>query len=168
MQQLGYYSDPCASEQTHGAVEKGTASSMDRLGGGSRNMQAGRLLAVLWLFCASFAMQVIAVGQSVSGRAAAGAQTGDVSAPDTGSPDRPAARQVSRAVALPELRIVGERTDGKSTLGSDPSAVLVVKAATLPIYEDIRPLSFPRAEAAIGSGHESERIRGPPAAWLSG
>ncbi len=137
---------------------------MDLLGGGSRNMQAGRLLAVLWLLCASFAMQVIAVGQSVSGRVAAGAQTGNVSAPDTGSPDRPAARQVSRAVALPELRIIGERADGKSTLGSDPSAALAAEAATLSIYEDVRPLPFPRAEAAIGSRHESERIRGPPAA----
>ncbi|WP_041414879.1 hypothetical protein [Sinorhizobium fredii] len=133
---------------------------MDLLGGGSRNMQAGRLVAVLWLFCASFAMQVIAVGQSVSGRA--GAQSGNVSAPDSGSPDRPAARQISRAVALPELRISGERPDGKSTLGGDPSAVLTVEAATLPIYEDVRPHSFLRAEAPTGSRHESERIRGPP------
>ncbi|OAP41135.1 hypothetical protein AU381_04420 [Sinorhizobium glycinis] len=135
---------------------------MDRLGGGSRNMQAGRLLAVLWLFCASFAMQVIAVGQSVSGRV--GAQTGSVSAPDGGSPDRPAARQISRAVALPELRISGERPEGKVTLGGDPSAVLAAEAVTLPIYEDTRLLGYPRTEGAIGSRHESERIRGPPAA----
>ncbi|MCG5476463.1 MAG: hypothetical protein KK476_16405 [Sinorhizobium fredii] len=134
---------------------------MDLLGGGSRNMQAGRLLAVLWLFCASFAMQVITVGQSVSSRV--GGQGGNVSAPDSGSPERPTARQVSRAVALPELRIVGERPDGKPALGGDPAAVLAAEAATLPIYEDIRPLIFPRAEAAIGSRHESERIRGPPA-----
>lgn len=137
---------------------------MDLLGGGSRNMQAGRLLAVLWLFCASFAMQVIAVGQSVSNRVAAGAQTGNVSAPDSGSPDRPAARQVSRAVALPELRIIGERADGKSTLGSDPSAILAAEVATLPIYEDVRSLSFPRADVAVDSRHESRRIRGPPLA----
>ncbi|ACP24000.1 hypothetical protein NGR_c02000 [Sinorhizobium fredii NGR234] len=134
---------------------------MDLLGGGSRNMQASRLLAVLWLFCASFAMQVITVGQSVSSRV--GAQGGNVSAPDGGSPDRPAARQVSRAVALPELRIVGERPDGKSTLGGDPVAILAAEAATLPIYEDIRPLFFTRTEVAVGSRHDSERIRGPPA-----
>jgi hypothetical protein len=136
---------------------------MDLLGGGSRNMQAGRLLAVLWLFCASFAMQVIAVGQSVSSRTAAGAQTGNVAAPDSGSPDRPAARQVSRAVALPELRI-GERADGKPMLGSDPFAVLAAEVATLPIYEDVRSLSFPRADVAVDSRHESKRIRGPPLA----
>ncbi|APG83350.1 hypothetical protein SAMCFNEI73_Ch0560 [Sinorhizobium americanum] len=126
-------------------------------------MQAGRLLAVLWLFCASFAMQVIAVGQGVSGRL--GAQSGSVSAPDSGAPDRPAARQVSRAVALPELRIVGERPDGKLTLGGDPAAVLAAEAAILPTYEDIRLLVFPRREGAAGARHASERIRGPPAAY---
>jgi hypothetical protein len=137
---------------------------MDLLGGGSKNMQASRLFAVLWLFCASFAMQAIAVGQSVSARVGAGAQSGDVAAPDTGSPDRPVARQISRAVALPDFRIVSERMDGKSTLGSDPSAVLPVERVTLPAHEGARPSLFPRAEVAIAAPVQSERIRAPPRA----
>ncbi|RVM25783.1 hypothetical protein CN132_17700, partial [Sinorhizobium meliloti] len=73
---------------------------MDLMGGGSRSMHASRLLAVLWLFCASLSMQVIAVGQGAAGRAA-GAPAGNVAQPDTGSSDRPVARQICRAVALP-------------------------------------------------------------------
>ena len=137
---------------------------MDRLGGGSRNMQAGRLLAVLWLFCASFAMQVIAVGQSASSRVAAGAQSGNVSAPDSGTTDRPAARQVSRAVALPVFRIVGERPDGKPMLGGDPSAFLAVVFAALPAHEGVVAPLLRQARAATGAPLERERIRGPPLA----
>ncbi|WEX77933.1 hypothetical protein PYH37_002773 [Sinorhizobium numidicum] len=137
---------------------------MDLLGGGSKSMQAGRLFAVLWLFCASFAMQFIAVGQSVSSRVGAGAQTGNVTEPDTGSSDRPVARQVSRAVALPDFRFVSERADGKSMAGGDPSPVPVVELLTLLTYEDARPSSRPRAEAANQAPLRSERIRGPPLA----
>jgi hypothetical protein len=134
---------------------------MDLLSGGSKSMQASRLLAVLWLFCASLAMQVIVVGQSVSGRVATGA--GGVAAPDTGSSDRPAVRQISRAAALPDLRFTGERPDGKSTTGGDPVSVLPLERVAFPVHEDARPLPLPRAEIALGAPLRSERIRAPPA-----
>ncbi|WP_077962440.1 hypothetical protein [Ensifer adhaerens] len=95
---------------------------MDRTGGGSKNMQAGRLLAVLWLFCASFAMQVISVGQSIPSRSSSGAQAGN--AADTGSGDRPAARQVSRATPLSDLRFTVERKDAKSAADDGLPALL--------------------------------------------
>lgn len=100
---------------------------MDLMRGGSRNMQASRLLAVLWLFCASLSMQVIAIGQSAASRAA-GAPAGNVAQPDTGSSDRPVARQICRAVALPDLRFIGERADGKSCSGADPAAFVPFQA----------------------------------------
>ncbi|MCA1369357.1 hypothetical protein I6F15_18375 [Bradyrhizobium sp. BRP14] len=133
---------------------------MDLLGGGSKSMQASRLLAVLWLFCASLAMQVIVVGQSFSGRAATGA--GGVAAPDTGSSDRPAVRQISRAAALPDLRFTGERSDGKSTTGGDPGSVLPLERVAFPAHEGARPVALPRAEIALGTPLRSERIRAPP------
>ncbi|WP_026622035.1 hypothetical protein M728_000207 [Ensifer sp. WSM1721] len=133
---------------------------MDPLGGGSKSMQAGRLLAVLWLFCASLAMQVIVVGQSVSGRAATGG--GGVAAPDSGSSDRPAVRQISRAAALPDLRFTGERSDGKSTTGGDPVSVLPLERIAFPAHADARPVPLPRAEIASGALLRSERIRAPP------
>ncbi|THK34440.1 hypothetical protein EHS39_30215 [Ensifer sp. MPMI2T] len=135
---------------------------MDFLGG-SKSMQASRLFALLWLFCASFAMQVIAVGQSVSSRAA-GASTGNVAVPDTGSSDRPIVRQGSRAVSLPDLRFVGERADGKSTTGGDLPPVLLFDLANLPALENARPSSFPRAAVVAGAPFSSERIRAPPQA----
>ncbi|WP_331373220.1 hypothetical protein [Sinorhizobium chiapasense] len=136
---------------------------MDLLGGGSKSMQASRLLAVLWLFCASFAMQVIAVGQSVSSRAA-GAPTGNVAVPDTGSSDRPTVRQGSRAVTLPDLRFVGERADGKSTTGGDLPPVLPFDFASLPALNNARPPSVPKADVVAGAPFFSERIRAPPQA----
>ncbi|MCA1403886.1 hypothetical protein I6F26_04620 [Ensifer sp. IC3342] len=136
---------------------------MDLLGG-SKSMQASRLFAVLWLFCASFAMQVIAVGQSVSSRVAAGVATGNVAVPDTGSSDRPSVRQGSRAVTLPDLRFVGERADGKSTTGGDFPPVLLFDVANLPALENARPSSFPRADVVAGAPFSSERIRAPPQA----
>ena len=135
---------------------------MDLLGGGSKSMQASRLLAVLWLFCASFAMQVIAVGQSVSGRAAAGVPSGNVASPDTGSSDRTTIRQLSRAVALPDFRFTGDRSDGKSVAGSDPAALLPAGRIALPAPEYARPAPFARTEIAIGTPLRSERIRAPP------
>ncbi|WEX88186.1 hypothetical protein PZN02_000650 [Sinorhizobium garamanticum] len=132
--------------------------------GGSKSMQASRLFAVLWLFCASFAMQVIAVGQSASSRVAAGVPTGNVALPDTGSSDRPVVRQGSRAVTLPDLRLVGERADGKSTTGGDLPPVLLFNLANLPTLENARPPSFPRADVAAGAPFFSERIRAPPRA----
>ncbi|MQX15082.1 hypothetical protein GHK62_10005 [Sinorhizobium terangae] len=126
-------------------------------------MQASRLFAVLWLFCASFAMQVIAVGQSVSSRAA-GASTGNVAGPDTGSSDRPTVRQGSRAVTLPDLRFVGERADGKSTAGGDLPPVLPLALASLPALESARPSSSARADVTAGVALFGERIRAPPQA----
>ncbi|MCA1443613.1 hypothetical protein I6F07_26070 [Ensifer sp. IC4062] len=137
---------------------------MDLLGGGSKSMQASRLVAVLWLFCASFAMQVIAVGQSVTSRVAAGVPTGNVAAPDTGSSDRPALRQGSRAVTLPDLRFVGERADGKSTTGGDLPPVLPFDLASLPVLDNARSPSFPRAQVTAAAPFSSERIRAPPRA----
>ncbi|HXV29945.1 MAG TPA: hypothetical protein VD840_06415 [Sinorhizobium sp.] len=135
---------------------------MDRMGGGSRSMQASRLLAVLWLFCASFSMQAIAVGQRLSARAGAGAQPGDVAAPDAGSSDRPAARQVSRAVALPDFRFVGARADGKSLAGGDPAPALLLEFSVLPAVDDGRPMSISRMAAANEAPRGRERIRAPP------
>ena len=136
---------------------------MDLLGGGSKSMQASRLLAVLWLFCASLTMQVIAVGQGASARAA-GAPAGDVSSPDTGPSDRPVARQISRAVPLPDFRFSSDRADGKSTAGGDPAAALPVEFLPLPAHEKVRPPSLARAEIVVGTPPRSERIRAPPEA----
>ncbi|WDZ77122.1 hypothetical protein PWG15_01010 [Ensifer adhaerens] len=133
---------------------------MDRLGGGSKNMQAGRLLAVLWLFCASFAMQVISVGQNIPSRSSTGAQAGN--ATDTGSTDRPAARQASRATPPSDLRFTAERKDAKSATDDGfpallPVSVQLVFPAT-PADRFLRRVAF-----AIGGapGH-GPHIRAPP------
>lgn len=140
---------------------------MDRLGGGSKSMQASRLLAVLWLFCASFAMQAIAIGQSVSGRVGAGAQAGAVASPDTGSSDRPAARQVSRAAALPDFRFIGARAEGKSMAGGDPDPALPLVSSVLPAIDHGRRASASQTETVVDALLRSERIRGPPRAHTS-
>ncbi len=139
---------------------------MDLLGGGSKSMQAGRLLAVLWLLCASFAVQAIAVGQSVTGRIGPGAQTGDVAARDTGSSDRPVARQVSRAVALPDFRFIGARAEGKATLGGDPDPALPLAFFVLPAIVDDGPASVTQTQTVVQASRQSERIRAPPAARI--
>ncbi|MEI2298071.1 hypothetical protein [Ensifer sp. MJa1] len=134
---------------------------MDRLGG-SKNMQAGRLLAVLWLFCASFAMQVISVGQSIPSRSSSGAQAGNVT--DTGTSDRPAARQVSRATPLSDLRFTAERKDAKSATDDGLPALLPASVAMqLPRSSDggfLRPFDEPLGGAANLGPH----IRAPPSA----
>ncbi|MFQ6158756.1 hypothetical protein [Sinorhizobium meliloti] len=134
---------------------------MDLMGGGSRSMHASRLLAVLWLFCASLSMQVIAVGQSAASRAA-GAPAGNVAQPDTGSSDRPVARQICRAVALPDLRFSGERADGKSMVGGDPAPFIQLQRVALAAPEDSPAPTLPRAEIAGGAPCQNECIRAPP------
>ncbi|MBP2235709.1 hypothetical protein J2Z31_002201 [Sinorhizobium kostiense] len=134
------------------------------LGGGSKSMHAGRLLAVLWLFCASFAMQAIAVGQSVSSRFGAGAQTGDVAAPDSGSSNRPAARQLARAVALPDVRTMAAQAEGKSTVGGDPGAALPPEFSVVPAALGGRPAPVARTEVLVRAPRQSEHIRAPPRA----
>jgi hypothetical protein len=135
---------------------------MDRMGGGSKNIQAGRLLAVLWLFCASFAMQVISVGQSIPSRSASGAQAGNVT--DTGSTDRPAARQLSRATPLSDLRFTAERKDAKSAADDGLPALL---PASLELE---RPRSsdgriFREFAAYLGgASNPGPHIRAPPGA----
>ncbi|MGO4618948.1 hypothetical protein AB4Z34_04890 [Ensifer sp. 2YAB10] len=135
---------------------------MDRLGGGSKNMQAGRLLAVLWLFCASFAMQVISVGQSIPSRSSSGAQAGNVT--DTGSSDRPAARQMSRATPLSDLRFTAERKDAKSAADDGLPALLPVLAELeYPQSSDGRFLRRV-AEQIGGTANHGPHIRAPPRA----
>ncbi|WP_028054037.1 hypothetical protein [Sinorhizobium medicae] len=136
---------------------------MDLMRGGSRNMQASRLLAVLWLFCASLSMQVIAIGQSAASRAA-GAPAGNVAQPDTGSSDRPVARQICRAVALPDLRFIGERADGKSCSGADPAAFVPFQAIALIAPEMAPSLPVARTRIARLPSCQSKCIRAPPAA----
>ena len=135
---------------------------MDRTGGGSKNMQAGRLLAVLWLFCASFAMQVISVGQSIPSRSSSGAQAGNVT--DTGSTDRPAARQISRATPLSDLRFTADRKDAKSAADDGLPALLPVSAELA--FPELSGGRFLRRVAlSVGSapGH-GLHIRAPPRA----
>ncbi len=136
---------------------------MDLMGGGSRSMHASRLLAVLWLFCASLSMQVIAVGQSAAARAA-GAPAGNVAQPDTGSSDRPVARQICRAVALPDLRFSGERADGKSIPGGDPAPFVHFQRVALAAPEASPCPTMPQGEIARGAPGQNECIRAPPPA----
>lgn len=135
---------------------------MDRMSGGSKNIQAGRLLAVLWLFCASFAMQVISVGQSIPSRSASGAQAGNVT--DTGSTDRPAARQLSRATPLSDLRFTAERKDAKSAADDGLSALLPASLELeLPRSSDGR--IFREFAAYLGgASNPGPHIRAPPGA----
>ena len=135
---------------------------MDRTGGGSKNMQAGRLLAVLWLFCASFAMQVISVGQSIPSRSSSGAQAGNVT--DTGSTDRPAARQISRATPLSELRFTADRKDAKSA--ADDGLPALLSASTELAFPELSGGRFLRRIAlAVGSApRHGLHIRAPPRA----
>lgn len=136
---------------------------MDLLGG-SKSMQAGRLLAVLWLFCASFAVQAIAVGQSVTGRNGPGAQTGDIAARDMGSADRPVARQVFRAVALPDFRFTGARAEGKASPGGEPDPALPLAFSVLPAVVGNHPAPVAQTLAVVKASRQGECIRGPPAA----
>ncbi|PST27276.1 hypothetical protein C7U60_03100 [Mesorhizobium plurifarium] len=126
-------------------------------------MQASRLLAVLWLFCASLSMQVIAVGQSAASRAG-GAPAGNVAQPDTGSSDHPVARQICRAVALPDLRFSGERADGKSMPGGDSVPFIQCRRIALAAPEASPFASLPRAEIAPAAPCQNECIRAPPPA----
>ncbi|WP_234822713.1 hypothetical protein [Ensifer adhaerens] len=133
---------------------------MDRMGGGSKNMQAGRLLAVLWLFCASFAMQVISVGQSIPSRSSSGAQAGNVS--DTGSSDRPTARQLSRATPLSDLRFTAERKDAKSA-ADDGLPALLPESAELKFPELSGGQVLRRIALSIGkTPSHGPHIRAPP------
>jgi hypothetical protein len=127
---------------------------MDRMGGGSKNIQAGRLLAVLWLFCASFAMQVISVGQSIPSRSASGAQAGNVTA----------ARQLSRATPLSDLRFTAERKDAKSAADDGLPALLPASLELeLPRSSDGR--IFREFAAYLGgASNPGPHIRAPPGA----
>ncbi|HEV7320791.1 MAG TPA: hypothetical protein VGO04_19520 [Ensifer sp.] len=134
---------------------------MDRMGG-SKNMQAGRLLAVLWLFCASFSMQLISVGQSMPSRSSSGAQAGN--ATDTGSSDRPAARQVSRATPLSDLRFTAERKDAKSA-ADDGMPALLPMLAELAFPHQLQGRLPGRVRQNLGGEpNHGPQIRAPPRA----
>ncbi|MCZ4090381.1 hypothetical protein [Sinorhizobium psoraleae] len=137
---------------------------MDLLGGGSKSMQAGRLLAAVWLLCASFAMQIVAVGQGVSARASAGTQAGDASTRDSGSADHSIARQISRAVPHPDLRFTGERKDAKSTSGQDLSPALLVAQDRFFDLGSRKRGAISRLAHVHGPIAQGQRIRAPPTA----
>lgn len=132
--------------------------------GGNRGRFAGRLFAVLWLFCASMAMQLIVVGQGFSSRLSAEQQAGNFSSPDTVPSDHPAARQISRATPVSDLRFTAERKDAKSSTGDGASPMLFASALLLPFEPPTEILAFGRAPFADGLPNRGPQIRAPPRA----
>lgn len=137
---------------------------MDPVCGGNRGRFAGRLFAVLWLFCASLAMQLIVVGQGFSSRLSAEQQAGNFSSPDTVPSDHPAARQISRATPVSDLRFTAERKDGKSATGDGTPLILLASALLLPFEPSGENLHFGRAPFADGLSNRGPQIRAPPRA----
>lgn len=137
---------------------------MDPVCGGNRGKFAGRLIAVLWLFCASMAMQLIVVGQGFSSRLSAEQQTGNFSAPDTVPSDHPAARQISRATPVSDLRFTAERKDAKSATGDGAGPMLFASVLALPFEPTGDVLAFGRVAFADGLPNRGLQIRAPPGA----
>ncbi|MGF6172832.1 hypothetical protein [Ensifer sp. 4252] len=146
------------------SAEEGAASRMDPVCGGNRGKFAGRLVAVLWLFCASLAMQLIVVGQGFSSRLSAEQQAGNFSSPDTVPSDHPAARQISRAIPASDLRFTAERKDSKSATGDGAVPMLSVSAMLLPLVPYGEDFAFGRAPFADGLLNRGPQIRAPPRA----
>ncbi|OCP24636.1 MULTISPECIES: hypothetical protein [unclassified Ensifer] len=137
---------------------------MDPVCGGNRGRFAGRLFAVLWLFCASLAMQLIVVGQGFSSRLSAEQQAGNFSSPDTAPSDHPAARQISRATPVSDLRFTAERKDGKSVTGDGSTPVLLASGLALPFEPSGQDLAFGHVRFASGLSNRGLQIRAPPRA----
>ncbi len=137
---------------------------MDPVCGGNRGKFAGRLVAVLWLFCASLAMQLIVVGQGFSSRLSAEQQAGNLSSTDTAPSDHPAARQISRATPVSDLRFTTERKDAKSATGDGASPMLLASVALLPFEPPSDDLAFGRGAFTDGLSSRGPQIRAPPSA----
>ncbi|KQY71309.1 hypothetical protein ASD52_06380 [Ensifer sp. Root142] len=137
---------------------------MDPVCGGNRGKFAGRLIAVLWLFCASLAMQLIVVGQGFSSRLSAEQQAGNFSAPGTVPSDHPAARQISRATPVSDLRFTAERKDGKSATGDGAVPMLLASVQFLAFEPSGEDLAFGRTPFADGLSNRGPQIRAPPRA----
>lgn len=140
------------------------ASRMDPVCGGNRGKLAGRLIAVLWLFCASMAMQLIVVGQGFSSRLSAEQQAGNFSSPNTAPSDHPAARQISRATPVSDLRFTTERKDAKSATGDGSAPMLFASVLLLPFEPSGEVLAFARIPFADGLPDRGLQIRAPPSA----
>ncbi len=137
---------------------------MDPVCGGNRGKFAGRLIAVLWLFCASLAMQLIVVGQGFSSRLSAEQQAGNLASTDTVPSDHPAARQISRATPVSDLRFTAERKDAKSATGDGASPILFASVEFLPFEPTGEILAFGHASFADGLSKRGQQIRAPPSA----
>ncbi|MGH6808577.1 MAG: hypothetical protein ACREEJ_17325 [Ensifer adhaerens] len=137
---------------------------MDPTCGGNRGKFAGRLFAVLWLFCASLAMQLIVVGQGFSSRLSAEQQAGNFSSTDTAPSDHPAARQISRATPVSDLRFTAERKDAKSTTGDGASPILLVSILARPFEPSREDLASGHTPFAVGLPNRGPQIRAPPRA----
>lgn len=137
---------------------------MDPVYGGNRVKFAGRLIAVLWLFCASLAMQLIVVGQGFSSRLSAEQQAGNLASTDTVPSDHPAARQISRATPVSDMRFTAERKDAKSATGDGASPMLFASVEFLPFEPAGEILAFGRVPFGDGLPKRGPQIRAPPRA----
>lgn len=137
---------------------------MDPVCGGNRGRFAGRLFAVLWLFCASMAMQLIVVGQGFSSRLSAEQQAGNFSSPDTAPSDHPAARQITRATPVSDLRFTAERKDAKSATGDGAAPMLFAQVEFQAFEPTGEILAFGRVPFSDGLPKRGPQIRAPPRA----
>lgn len=101
---------------------------MDRNGNSIAQGRTGRLMAVLWIITAAFAMQLVASAQVISSRFSTQQGAGNFSASENGTTDTTLSRHAIRALPA-DLRFIAERGDGKFAPGG-PEPFILAELAT--------------------------------------
>ncbi len=135
---------------------------MDMNGNSTKQGQAGRYFAVLWILFAALAMQFVLSAQGFSARASAVEKAGNFSVPESGSSDQALSRSALRATQVADLRFTSDRPDGKSMPGGPGPFLLPGTAFFSPASGRClsQPSCSPSAHADA-TGHHF-RVRAPP------
>ncbi len=136
---------------------------MDMNGNSTRQNQAGRFFAVLWILFAALAMQFVLSAQGFSTRALAVEKAGNFSAPESGSSDQILSRSALRAAPAADLRFAADRPDGKTMPGGAGPFLLPATGLFFSLADRVLILTHVRPSIrADATGHHI-RVRAPPA-----
>lgn len=127
----------------------------------------GKLVAVVWLLAAAFAMQLVSSAQGLSLRGSGQQSAGDVSVPNRAAPDPVLSARALRAVPATDLRFTADRSDAKPLpVGTDTPVLPWRFASGVRICAF---LSACRSAAAVRVDAVSHhiRVRAPPSGVLA-
>lgn len=124
----------------------------------------GKLLAVVWLLTAAFAMQVVSSAQGLSLRTSAELNAGNVAPPERGAMDPAVSAHAIRATPAADLRFTADRSDVKPLPGGPDVPLMPVRFLQHAHAFAVAAAHTSTALVRAGAVSHHSRVRAPPSA----